>query len=355
LRAGSRGAARERRPAPAPGVSRPLAATLCALALGLAATGCASVGPGPDLAPDRSLASGAHGAPGENGVPFGPLAAAAGATGADAASAPRADARLDRRRRLLTNTVIAGAGIAVLAYGGNKWWGDGVSGDFRTQYEGWFGRDTRYGGADKLGHAYSNYLGTRLLTWTFEGIGHDPERARRLAFYTTLGTFTAVEVIDGFAKGWAFSKEDALMNLAGAGIAYLSDKHPDFDDLVDFRLQYRPSTTGSTRSAWDPLADYGGQTWVLAIKGSGIARLRNRKPWRYLELAIGYNARGFEDPAFPEARSRRLYLGISLNLSRVLDDTVFRERPDSRIRRIVNGTLEFVQVPGTAAYYTHRF
>ena len=49
----------------------------------------------------------------------------------------------------------------------------------------------------------------------------DPERTRRLAFYTTLGTFTAVEVIDGFAKGWAFSKEDALMNLAGAGIGEL--------------------------------------------------------------------------------------------------------------------------------------
>ena len=354
MRAGPRRAARERRPAP--GVSRPLAATLCAVALGLAATGCASVGPRTAVEPASSLPSLA---PTDAAPRVG--AAATGATGtagagaAGAASAPRADARLDRRRRLLTNTVIAGAGIAVLAYGGNKWWGDGVSGDFRTQYEGWFGRDTRYGGADKLGHAYSNYLGTRLLTWTFEGIGHDPERARRLAFYTTLGTFTAVEVIDGFAKGWAFSKEDALMNLAGAGIGYLSDKHPDFDDLVDFRLQYRPSTTGSTRSAWDPLADYGGQTWILAIKGSGIARLRNRKPWRYLELAIGYNARGFEDPAFPEARSRRLYLGISLNLSRVLDDTVFRERRDSRIRRIVNGTLEFVQVPGTAAYYTHRF
>src|SRR5690606_39170048 len=278
-----------------------LAATLCAVALGLAATGCASVGPGPDLAPDRFLASGAHGAPGENRVLVGPLAAATGTAGAigatgatgapgvHAASAPRADARLDRRRQLLTNTVIAGAGIAVLAYGGNKWWGDGASGDFRTQYEGWFARDTRYGGADKLGHAFSNYLGTRLLTWTFQGIGHDPERARRLAFYTTLGTFTAVEVIDGFAKGWAFSKEDALMNLAGAGIGYLSDKHPAFDDLVDFRLQYRPSTVGGTRSTWDPLADYGGQTWIVALKGSGIARLRNRDPWRYLELALGYN------------------------------------------------------------------
>ena len=264
-------------------------------------------------------------------------------------------ARADRRRRLLTGTVIAGAGLAVLAYGGNKWWGDGASGSFRSENEGWFGRDTRYGGTDKLGHAFSNYLGARLLTWTFEGIGHDPERARRLAFYTTLGTFTAVELIDGFAKGWAFSKEDALMNLAGAGIGYLSDRHPAFDDLVDFRLQYRPSTVGGVRSAWDPLADYGGQTWIVALKGSGVARLRNRDPWRYLELALGYNARGFEDPALAQARSRRLYLGISLNLSRLLDDTAFRNRPDSRARRIVNGTLEFVQVPGTAAYYTHRF
>jgi hypothetical protein len=138
---------------------------------------------------------------------------------------------------------------------------------------------------------------------------------------------TAVEVIDGFASGRAFSKEDALMNLAGAGIGYLSDEYPRFDDLVDFRLQHRPSTVDGTRSTWDPLSDYGGQTWIVAIKGSGIERLRHRHPWRHRELAVGYIARGFEDPAVPEARCRR----------------------------IVNGTLEFVQVPGTAAYYTHRF
>jgi len=279
---------------------------------------------------------------------------------ADAASADRptgdAAAPLDPRQRRNTRLVVAGAAAVVMVYGGNKWWGDGFSGGFKTQYEGWFGRDTRYGGADKLGHAFSNYAGTRLLSWTFEGIGHDPERARRLAFATTLGTFTAVELVDGYAKNWAFSREDALMNLAGAGVGYLAEKYPAFDALVDFRLHYRPSNDGGSRQAWDPLGDYGGQTWVLALKGSGVPGLANRSPWRYLELAVGYNARGFDDVGgLPGERSRRLYLGISLNLSKVLDATAFRDRADGRARRIAHGVLEFVQVPGTGAYATHRF
>ena len=54
----------------------------------------------------------------------------------------------------------AGVGAAVLAYGALAW--DYGSADLYARSEGWFSGRTRYGGADKLGHAYTAYaLGSR--------------------------------------------------------------------------------------------------------------------------------------------------------------------------------------------------
>ena len=68
----------------------------------------------------------------------------------------------------LRNSLIIATGATLVAvYGSNNWWRTGFGGGFETASEGWFGADTRYGGADKLGHIYSNYAGVRVLTPTF--------------------------------------------------------------------------------------------------------------------------------------------------------------------------------------------
>ncbi len=193
------------------------------------------------------------------------------------------------RRR--TAAAIGAGTIGLAAYGYSKWWRDGFVGSFRTVNESWFGLDTNSGGTDKLGHGYANYVGTRLLTWSFAALGHDRDAARKLGFVTTVAAFTAVEVIDGFSRKWRFSKEDALMNVAGAGLGYLVEKHPTLDQLLDFRLLYRAGKRDGKRDQWDPLGDYSGQTYLLTLKASGIASIRNQGPLRYLELAIGYRAR----------------------------------------------------------------
>jgi hypothetical protein len=257
-----------------------------------------------------------------------------------------------------TGAVVAAGLAGVAAYGMTHWWQEGFSGRFRTVDEHWFSRRTESGGADKLGHAYSTYAGTRGLSWTFQVLGHDPETARRLGVATTLISFTGVEIADGFSRKYRFSKEDVLMNVGGAALGYVMERYPGLDELVDFRLLYRRSKIGSRRSGWDPAGDYSGQTYLLAFKASGVPALRERPVLRYLELAVGYRARGFERDQGrlldPGAARRDTYVGVSLNLSRLLNDTVFAHRQGSWDQRLTSGLLEVVQVPGTAALHHER-
>ena len=250
--------------------------------------------------------------------------------------------------------LIVGGGAAIAAYGKTHWWKDGFDGRFKTVDEGWFGQDTYAGGADKAGHAYFTYLSGRLLARAFEWAGNDVERARDLGVWTSLGTMTAVELIDAYSRRWRFSREDALMNVAGAGLAYLMERKPELDRLIDFRLQYKPSADARHLNRFDPAGDHSGQTYLFVAKASGVPQLQNHPVLRYLELAAGYGSRGYE-PDLHGERSRHMYIGISLNLSEVLRQTAYRGNAEpSRTQRVTETMLEFIQVPGTAALADHR-
>lgn len=251
--------------------------------------------------------------------------------------------------RLRNAALIAGSSLLVGAYGLKKWWNDGFTGDFRTVSEGWFGQDTPYGGADKLGHAFFAYAGSRLLTRAFEEAGNDHDRALPLGVWTTLGIMTAVEILDGYSKQYEFSKEDAILNVAGVALGYVLERNPDLDRLIDVRVLYRPSA-----GKFDPFGDYSGQKYLLALKASGVPALRENPLLRYFELTAGYGTRGYESPP-GVVRSRHVYAGVSLNLSEVLGSTVFRGAGErSRVQRATDLFFEFVQVPGTAALARHR-
>lgn len=270
-------------------------------------------------------------------------------------AASDANAALKAQVRTRNLAIIGGGGLALYLYGKKKWWGEGFGGKFKSENEGWFGRNTYAGGADKLGHAYGSYVGTRLLARALEWAGNDEAGALKLAAWSVLGAYTSVEVLDGFSRQWRFSREDALINAVGTGFAVLVEKYPALDRLVDFRVQYTPSAEGG--STFNPFGDYSGQIYLLALKATGVPALRSHSVLRYFELAFGYGAQGFDDgQEFRAGRSRNLYVGISLNLSEVLGRTAFRDaEPSNWGRRATNGFLEVVQVPGTAALAKHPF
>ncbi|MEK6696877.1 MAG: DUF2279 domain-containing protein [Candidatus Deferrimicrobiota bacterium] len=253
--------------------------------------------------------------------------------------------------------VIGGIGLVVGIYGSNSWWKDGFSGSFRTVDEGWFGRNTYAGGADKAGHAFFTYTGARLLTRGFEALGNDPGRALRLGVWTSLGVMTGVEVVDGISRKFRFSAEDAVANAAGAAFAVLEEKYPRLDALMDFRLFYRRSDDARRLGDADPLADYSGQTFLLVFKADGVPPLREVPVARYLELQVGYNTRGHEpNDGVKIDPHRRICYGVGINLSRLLSDTVFRgDLKGGKIQGTADTILEFLQVPGSAARTYRRF
>lgn len=260
-------------------------------------------------------------------------------------------------KRFRTQALIWGGVGTVLTYGATVWWKDGSSGGFRTTNEGWFGQDTYAGGADKLGHAYSTYAGTRLLTSAFEWAGNDRDNAIALSAATVFGTLLAVETLDGFSKRYKFSKEDLVMNAVGTGLGVLFEKNKRLDDLFDFRLHYWPSGDAKRLNEVGPIADHSGQTYLLVAKATGMPQLKNHDALRYFELAVGYGSRGYEpnDGAPAPDRRRHVYFGISLNVSEILRNSVFRDSArKTRSQQVTETVLEYVQVPGTALLVDHR-
>ncbi|MGA7799483.1 MAG: DUF2279 domain-containing protein [Gammaproteobacteria bacterium] len=249
-----------------------------------------------------------------------------------------------------TRALMWGGAAAVGIYGATTWWKAGVGGHFRSTDEGWFAQDTYAGGADKLGHLYSAYVGTRLLTRGYQWAGNDRRRSMRLAAATTLGTLMAVELMDGFSKEYRFSLQDAVMNAVGTGMGLVLEQHPQLDNLIGFRLRYWPSEG----AAFDPVDNYSGQTYLFVLKAEGIPQLEHYPLLRYLELAVGYGSRGYESTN-PAGHSRHVYYGLTLNLSRVLNDTVFRgERRASTAQHVADTFLKFVQLPGTTLLADHQ-
>lgn len=254
----------------------------------------------------------------------------------------------ETQRRWRTLGIIVGNSLAVALYGKANWWEDGFNSRFRSDNEGWFGSNTYSGGADKLGHFYMNYAGTRLFSRAFQWAGNEPGQSLQMASWLMLGTFTAIEVLDGFSKEWRFSKEDVVMNAAGIGAALLLEKNPQLDRLIDLRFLYQPSRG----RGFEPFGDYSGQTYLLVAKASGVPAWQAHPVLRYLEFAVGYGSRGYSSSrTSTDDRARNVYVGISLNLSELLNTTVFKSpATESQAQRVTNTVLEFVQVPGTAIF-----
>lgn len=265
------------------------------------------------------------------------------------AASPSTDDKEIVRRR--TWEIIAANSVGVALYGKSKWWSDGFRSTFSTTSEGWFGQHTYSGGADKLGHFFMNYASARVFSRVFEWAGNDAEDARHTAAWMTLATFTAVEVLDGFSRNWRFSKEDVVMNLAGVGAALLLEHQRGLDDAVDLRFLYQPSRESG--KGFDPFGDYSGQTYLLVLKGDAFPSWRAHPLLRYIEFAAGYGTRGYGGPA-SDSGSRHVFVGISLNLSRVIDDAADqRGAKHAQSRAVARTFLELVQVPGTIALERH--
>jgi hypothetical protein len=254
---------------------------------------------------------------------------------------------------------VVGAAIATI---GVIDWDWGAADGFQTIEEGWFATNTRHGGMDKIGHAFSTFVIADLLTDRIRANASDATGAPITGSLVAFGIMGLVETLDGFTGRHRFSREDIVANGVGAFFSIVRNSVPGLREKLDWRIMYTPASFERPGIASEPglLPPYERQRYVMALKGSGFESLKNT-PLRYLELHAGFDARGFEkrerELGYPIERS--LYVGMGLNLNEILFG-VGRYPNFARYRDTLPGwaarkTFEYVQVPYTSIYYENRF
>jgi hypothetical protein len=210
-------------------------------------------------------------------------------------------------------------------------WYDGApEHGFEFNEDGWFGRDTYAGGADKLGHLWANLALTRLSADVLEAGGWSPGQSGWLSAGVTTIFFTLVEVKDAYY--YAFSFGDMAANLGGAGLALAMRSWPALDETIDLRVSYWPSPAYRAAGGLNFAEDYSGQTYLLALH---LKAVTPSEGWvailgRHLDLTLGYRALDFKPDRAPAVRyvpRRQLGLGVTLNLGQILDDLVYTPAP----------------------------
>lgn len=239
-------------------------------------------------------------------------------------------------RVIYTNVVGAGT----IALWGIAYWDyftiAPVSGD-----EGWFESDTKYGGADKLGHMYSTYLWSYGFSALFEYWGMSEEKSLIYAPLTSWVFQGMMEVGDSFSETQGFSYEDLVMNTLGAAFYYVREKYPSVKETIDFRLEYVPDFN----SDQDIFTQYDSMKYLMALKFSGFESMEDT-PMKYLELQVGYYTQGYEDRQAYDKQERVVYAGIGLNASEVLKALGWTKTSE---------VLHYYQLPYTYIPYGHDY
>jgi len=241
-----------------------------------------------------------------------------------------------RNRVIYTNLI--GAGV-VMTWGTAFW--DYFTIKPVTHNEGWFGADTKYGGADKLGHMYSTYLWSLGFTSLYEYWGMKDEDALLYGPLTSWTFQFLMEIGDSFSETQGFSYEDVIANTVGAAFYYVREKYPSVKSKLDLRLEYIPDFNSDV----DFFTQYNSMKYLFALKLSGFEELEDT-PMKYFELQLGYYTRGYSEEQNYNEKERVIYAGVGINASEVMKSMGWTK---------TSSVLNYYQLPYTYVPFGYDF
>ena len=207
---------------------------------------------------------------------------------------------------------------------------------------------------DKVGHSATAYCmsrgGYELMRWS--GVN---ERSSILTGGLLALLFqTTLEVFDGHAEGWGFSKGDMLANVAGTAL-FMGQQYGAGQQVVSMKYgfrktifpPYRPNLLGKT-TGQQMLKDYNGQQYWLSVNLASVLPVGPTFP-RWLNLDLGYSGSGMtgghENPKMVDVdgkevkfeRYRQFFISPDADLSRI---NTF----SPSLQRFI-GTAQFFKIP----------
>lgn len=218
----------------------------------------------------------------------------------------RADPPCDDRKILYTNLI---GSATIMTWGVVNW--DYGKRSMHASSEGWFGKDTKHGGADKLGHFYMTYLLSHYFANLYSDFGYKKEKSIRQGAISAFILNSTMEVGDSFSS-YGFSYEDFIINILGAYVGYYLLMHPEVNNIIDIRSEYKPTDKITSGESYDLFTDYNGMKYLAAIKLDGFERFQDTF-MKYFEFHVGYYVRDDQDGIH-----RYPYAAIGVNLSHLL-------------------------------------
>lgn len=218
---------------------------------------------------------------------------------------------------------------------------------------------------DKVGHAATAYCmsrgGYELMRWS----GVDERASILTGGLLALLFQTTLEVFDGHAEGWGFSKGDMVANVAGTAL-FMGQQYGAGQQVVSLKYgfrktifpPYRPNLLGKT-TGQQMLKDYNGQQYWLSVNLASVLPVGPDFP-RWLNLDVGYSGSGMigghENPKVVDAagnevkftRYRQFFISPDADLSRVgaFSPSLQRFIGTAQFFKIPAPSLEFNRIKG---------
>ena len=222
---------------------------------------------------------------------------------------------------------------------------------FHFHSEGWFGRNTANGGADKGAHFVDYYIISRELTFLYAKLGYSTTASRWLGLGVAVLTGLTTEIGDG-TNQYGFSYEDLIADVTGAATATLVQTL-GIDDMVGFRHGFiLPAETRTCCQEHGLGRDYSNEIYTGDFKLAGLARRLgwNIGPLKYLLLSVTYGSKGYPKGTI-ETRERQVGIEIGLNFQEILDDVGARR--DRWWGYVAHMVLDNIRFPFTAGGFRY--
>jgi uncharacterized protein YfiM (DUF2279 family) len=235
----------------------------------------------------------------------------------------------------------------IIGYGGSMvalyaaWYKDYPQSNFH-----FFNDNREWNQVDKVGHAYSAYIESRVSMelWRYAGLS----RKKRIWIGGLSGAAyqTVIETLDGFSAGWGWSWGDFAANVVGSGMLVSQELAWD-EQRILFKFSFHNKNYGAPalneradelfgRSlAERMLKDYNGQTYWLSANLHSFFPKSSLPKW--FNVAVGYGAEGLFGgeanvwtnkagvayDATHIKRTRQFYLAPDIDLTRIKTKSKF--------------------------------
>jgi len=264
-----------------------------------------------------------------------------------------------KSRKIVLVSASAALTAGSLVYLNQAWYQQYNTGKFHL-----FNDNAEWLQMDKLGHVASTYQTSRLMMEAFDWAGFNKKQKLFIAPAICFGYMTAIEIMDGFSKGWGFSWGDMGANVIGTSLAVLQEETWG-QQRVQFKFsfsqsglaQYNPNLLGENFST-QILKDYNGQTYWTSINPSAFIKKTNKFP-KWLSVAVGYNAYGMLGARYNAItvqdadgtvryfeRERRFYLSLDVDLTRI--------KTKSKFLKSVFSVFNIIKFPAPALQLSNK-